>query len=460
MRKRRLLKSHVQAEEEQQASSRRFPHGIYWTLLAILLLVAVWQYDQGEKKIARQHISSAETFAAQAEYISAIQEYRHAMENPRLSRKEKAQIAIKIAQLYADNLHDAELALAFYNQARRFYPASVSRPEIKAKLAELKDQIGVLRSAELAEKDEDTSEATSRVVLLSPPVSDLKGPVVAQVCGRDIHAGALARYLRSKADYQYLVLHPEAPKFDEAIKEFFEREMAYLKAVDERLHERPGLAEQLYDYQRLVLAQHYRKEFIDTAEQPDEKEIRAFYEKYKQRFLIPERIVVGAIGSTTESKVLEAKQLFAQGVRWEDLVTSYCESQSLRAMNGLLGTITPSDKTLPVFGEVPELIKNLATLPPKGILGPMQINHEYILFAILEKLPKQEKSLEEVRPQIEVILRSEKQSQRERGMKSTMNQSTEMTTVSQLKKLLVEYLKNQDRENTSTITHSQPGSDQ
>lgn len=438
----RRSKFRLRTNPEEDQEHPRFPKGALWTLLAILLVLAVWQYDQREQRIARQHVKAAESLLERADYAAAIQEYRRAMENPRLGRKDKAQIALKIAELYDKKLDDPELALAFYNRARRYHPRSTDQPEIKAKMAQLREKIAELGTRELWGEDTGTTGSAAQSLLVLPPAEDLQGPVVARIANADIHAGAVARYLRERIDRATLAAtQGDIPQLEKLLGEFFDRELAFRAAVARGFAARPGIAEQLYDYQRVLLSQQYLEEQRQQRAKVPEEEIRAYYERNRQRFRVPERISLGAIASTSQTLVLEAKRLYEAGVAWRDLVTSFCTSGDLRSRDGLLGTVSVDDKTLPLLGSAEELREKIVHLEPGKVLEPFLHNGEYWLIAVLGRMPAQEKSYEELRPAIEVTLASQRQAQGQRSLPEELRRELGFQLEPEAKKHVLEFLR-------------------
>jgi hypothetical protein len=446
MMRRVKLRKHHKVDEEA-GDNRPIPKGIYWTILALLLVVGVWQYDQRQQQIAQTHVKRAETLAEKADYLAAIAEYRRAMENPRISRKEKAELALKIGALYDRYLDDPELALAFYNRARRYHPRTTDRPEIKAKMAELREKLANRSTQEnVATLEEQATEETTGVRLLAPPPQDLAGGVVVTIAGMPVHAGALARFLEKKGVLGDPQWTQNEQKLTQLMEEFFDTELAYRAAVSRGIHLREGTLAQLYDYQRTLLAQQVRNEERERARLVSEEEIAAYYQKEKKRFSTPARVSVGAIATTSETAVIQARKLYESGARWSDLATSFTTLSDLLPFQGILGLIPEDAESLPLIDPDKELIKKIIALPEGQLLGPVKIGENYWLFASLKKLPGEQKSLEEVRGAIETLLRSEKLADLDKKLKSALRDELQFRLEPNAKARLLEFLKNYNRE--------------
>ncbi len=434
---RRSMKPEIEPQDRQ-----RIPKGIYWTLLALILVIGVWQYDQRQQRIAQSHVSAAERLIKKSDYATAILEYRQAMDNPRLSRKEKAELALKIAELYDRRLDDPELALAFYNRARRLHPRTVDKPEIKAKMAELREKIATRGAVELFAATEETSgELTQEVRLLAPPPEDRSGKVIAHVGDTEIRAGAVARYLAQRGYPQEFLFNPKDQRIDQMIDEFFQKELAFRAAVAEGMHLRSGIAAQLYDYQRTLLGQQWMAEQREKSRIVSDDEIKSYYENHRDRFSVPERLSVGAIAATTETPVLTAKQLYEKGASWRDLNTSFTTHRELMGLDGLLGVVESNETRLPVVGDAGDLMQKLRSVEEGKTVGPLRIGDYYWLFVVFKRLPKIEKTLDEVRGQIEITLRSQKLAQMESQLKESLRKKYPLQIEKEAKARIIEQLK-------------------
>lgn len=437
---RKLRRTRKNADEV--ADERRIPKGVYWTILAVLLVVGVWQYDQRQQRIAHGHVRTAETLEKRADYLAAINEYRRAMDNPRISRKEKAELALKIAALYDTKLDDPELALAFYNRARRYHPRTTDKPDVKAKMAELREKLASRNIGELyAELPESSDEDSSGVRLLAPPPEDTTGDVIAKIGDTEVRAGAVARFLEKKGILSEPLHTLTAEKLLPLLEEFLDRELAYRAAVAAGMHLREGVIAQIYDYQRTVLSQQLLKEKKDKAQLVSEDEIKAFYEKYKKRFYIPARTSVGAIAGTSETAILEAKRLYEGGAKWQDLATSYTDLADLMPYQGLLTILGEDDVFLPIIGEAKELTQELKKLDEGKTLGPKKIGEHYWLFVVLKRFPAEQKSLDEVRSNIELTLRSQKVATTDKQLKEQLRKEHNLAVREDAVGRLIEYLK-------------------
>ncbi len=454
--KRVRLRKIVKRESEE--APPRVPKGLLWTLLTLLVLVAVWQYDKHGQQVAQQHIAKAEAALRRTDVTAAISEYRQALENPRLSRQKKAVLAIKIAELYETGLNDPELALAFYNRARRYHPKSTDRPEIKAKMTELRVRLATQGHFVTGVEGEETTHA-EEVRLLSPPPEDFEGPVIARIGTTEIRAAAFARYVRQRSTLPAVLLKPEDPKLAQWWNDFINRETAYRAAIAEGMHLRPGIIAQLYDYQRTLLSQQLLAEQREKVKSVSEEEIRQFYEKHIDRFKTPARIALGAIANTTETALLDAKQYLKQGASWRDIVTSCCTHSELLQRDGLVGALAANAESIPQFGEAKELIPQLFGLKARQTLGPIKRGDYYWLFIVFQNFPEEKQSFDEVRGQIELTLRSEKVGRTEQQLREDLRSRMKVSTEPNALEKVIEYLKTEETSTTPSVERSERAHD-
>ncbi|MGB9692290.1 MAG: peptidyl-prolyl cis-trans isomerase, partial [Candidatus Sumerlaeaceae bacterium] len=316
-----------------------------------------------------------------------------------------------------------------------------------------REEIATRGASELfAEAGETSGELAQVVRLLAPPAEDLSGGVVARAGDTEIHAGAVARYLRERGYSREFLLNPKDPRLDQMMEDFLQKELASRAAVAQGMHLRPGVATQLYDYQRTLLAQQWLAEERQKSREVAEDEIRKYYESHHERFVTPERLSVGALATTTDSALLRAKELYEKGASWRDLNTSFTTHQELRALGGLLGVVAASDTQLPVVGEAAELIPKLRSLDEGKTYGPVRIGSYYWLFVIFKRMPRNEQSFDEVRGKIEEALRSQKAARTESQIKQSLSKKYALQLEPDAKARIIEQLKVLEGNTTSTAS--------
>lgn len=460
--KRRKLRAE-QPQEEQAGPPPRLRAGLYWTILAVLVVVAVWSYDRRELKEARAHMEQATRYEQQSDYLNALKEYRAAMENPRVSRRQKAELAIKMAKIYQDQLRDDELALVYYKRAQRWYPRSIASAEIKSRITEAQKRLQSGRKDEAAAPFESASDELTLAETPSEPLvpalaSDREGPVVARIGDDEIHAAALARLLLRQSDAEWLLQHPDDPKLDKFFDTQMERELLFRGAIAEGYHRLQAVHERLYDYQRTLLSQQYAKEVEEKTKVVTDEEVRRFWEENKNRFSSPERLVVGIIRHTTESVVLEAKERLARGEDWAKVAEAVMGPES-EISKGIGGTMSADDDVVPLIGKAPDLAKALRESKEGEVLGPIKRDGTYVLLSIRGRIPRKESTLDEVRGQIEVMLRSRKLSEGSKTAFEQLKKKLGFEMDARAKALVVGYakkLKAEQEGTTITATNQAP----
>jgi peptidyl-prolyl cis-trans isomerase D len=161
---------------------------------------------------------------------------------------------------------------------------------------------------------------------------------------------------------------------------------------------------------------------IDTSKteagvQVTRDDLRAYYDQHRDEYRTPEQVKVshiwikmplpGADGKIDENKVAEAqhraddlsKQL-KSGAKFEDLAAKYSEDKESAKQGGSLGWISRS--------QIPELDKAVLSLSKGQISGVVKSSDGFHIIRLDDKQDAHVKSLDEVKDQIEPILKRQK----------------------------------------------------
>jgi tetratricopeptide (TPR) repeat protein len=433
----------------------RVPKGVYWTVLAVLVVLLVLGYDRREQREARDHIAAAEQLQGKEDYTAALAEYRKALENPRLGRKEKAHLALNIAEIYHAKFQDYDLASAYYTRARHLYPKSVDTPEVRARIKAARDRA----SSSALHDSATTAPVSDRVLLVSPPESDAQGPVIARYRGRDIHAGELERALRSLSGYRGILIQPDEKKLEKIIEDYLDRDLAYQAALDNDYQFAPDLNARIYEYQRAILIERFLQDARQKAQTVTNEDVEKFWQENRDRYVEPEKISVGLIKTNTEADARKVIQLVEEGMAWGDAATSMSVDADLVTQRGIAGTITAKDSSIPQVGEAPDVVKTLMEMEQGALSEPVKIENEYCVFRVVTRLPRHESTLDEVRGQIETIIRSQKASSSNKSTAGVLRSEYGLEIDPRAQKLLVAHAREMERQaETAQTTETAPSS--
>ncbi|MGA2856785.1 MAG: peptidyl-prolyl cis-trans isomerase [Candidatus Sulfotelmatobacter sp.] len=156
---------------------------------------------------------------------------------------------------------------------------------------------------------------------------------------------------------------------------------------------------------------------IEGGVQVTRDDFRAYYDQHRDEYRVPEQVKVshiwikmplpGADGKLDDNKVAEAqhraddllKQL-KNGAKFEDLAAKYSEDKESAKQGGSLGWISRS--------QIPELDKTVLSLSKGQISGVVKSSDGFHIIRLDDKQDAHVKSLDEVKDQIEPILKRQK----------------------------------------------------
>jgi parvulin-like peptidyl-prolyl isomerase len=410
---RRLRKypQHHPSEGEPHTSGggRRTPYGLIWLILTVIVLVLVILYDRRSINDAERHISTGKELERKGLFMEALSEYDQAFHNRRLGRKAKAGAALSMAEIYFTHLEDFPAAHQYYVQAKQESPTVFSTRELQehAKTAAARAQgSGVFKSRNNAGgAGSTTATIVQRVELISEPMQDKRGPVLARYNGGEIHAGQVLRELQHRPEFHSPEFRENPEKLRQYMQNALREEMAYQAAVSAGVHKDADLSARLYDYQKQLITQRYLVDRRDLAMKVDNTQVEQYYKEHKDEFVKPGSIQISMIKATSETSATELLDMLRKGAAFQDVATSYSADKSLKNVGGSLGIITEGQTSIPGVGEAPDLVKGLFQLPVHSVSEVVPVGDAFYIFKINSVTPTLNITLDEARGRIENHLR-------------------------------------------------------
>lgn len=404
--RRRLRKRTTENNQPQPPSwLSRVPTGLIWTILALVVLVMVLSYDRREQHEAKEHIANAQQWVKEEHYGQAIAEYKKALENKRLNNKAKGEVALALGNLYYDHFENYDEAYSYYVRAKRLAPKVVRDAATQERIKIAQER----KTGRTVIGDEGTTQTViDRVELIRQPATDLHGPVIARIKGQEIHAGELQRTLQSQPNWQETVLKANDVKLAELVQDYLNRSLLYRAAIDEGFQRNPDVTQKLFDYQKTLISERYLSDAREKALQVSDKEVADYYQKHLSTYCQPARISLAMIKTDTAEKAQKVLEKLRDGAVFGDVATSESIDKASARTHGTVGTISEKDPFVPGIGRIPEVLGELLKMEPPQITGVTQIGNAYYIFKILNKIPRSERTMEELRPEIEQLVRAEK----------------------------------------------------
>lgn len=427
----RRLRKHPQHHagyEAGHAPRRRFPFGIMWLVLTLVVLALVLWYDRRAIHSAQEHIETGRELQSKGLYVEAIGEYDQAFSNNRLGRKPKAQVAISMAEIYYNNLEDFGQAHHYYVLARQISPSTLDDKTVQAhaKDAEMKAKQSASFTRQMpTEKGGTTQTVVQRVDLIRTPAADDKGPVIATYNGGVIKAGELLRALSKRPEFLRPDFREDPAKLRAFLDGVMREDLAYEAAITAGIQKDPDVTERLFDYQKQLITQRYMVARRDEALVVTNADVEKYYNDHRAEYVKPGQITVGVLKSDSETSAAEMLQMLRDGRRFEDVATSYSQHKETAARGGVLGVLKEKDTTLPGIGEAPQVIEGLFKLPEATVTEVTPIAGAYYIFKVLNLQLPLNVTLDEARPRIENILRGRSVDQARAGLDAQLKEQFE-----------------------------------
>lgn len=173
------------------------------------------------------------------------------------------------------------------------------------------------------------------------------------------------------------------------------RELLYRRALEMGIDDLKTTRESLAKAQRYAKSRFLRVAVYDTVAVP-EAELREAYEKRRQEYYFPEEVKVQVLIANDSLTALQLRKMALEGTDFTSLVHQYSLGVGERNPDGIFDW-SPRGKfgTLadPVFG-----------LKVDQISAPVKGEGYYLLFKLLDRRPRRDKTFSEAREQIEAEL--------------------------------------------------------
>jgi len=208
-------------------------------------------------------------------YLQAIAEYNKLIEYGNLTDSEKSNLSYIIGNIYMENLHDYENALASFLKVKIFYPKPKFEQELNMKMVECLERTGRAYEAQ-KEMDKFTS--------LKQEPAIPKGTIVAKIGNRNITMEELETKIKSLPTYMQST-YKEKPKKLEFLKNYVAIELLYDGARRRNYDKDPKINQQIDDIRKSLMVQKLIEEETKNKINVTDTEIKLYYEAHKKEFV-------------------------------------------------------------------------------------------------------------------------------------------------------------------------------
>lgn len=402
---RRFRRKHRVPGERQESWLTKVPAGVYWTLVTLVVLGFVLTYDQRQQRTARDHVAEAAELERRGELEDALEEYRVALSNNRFSRKRRGEVALHVAELYADKLNNPERARYYFNRARYLYPKAADAPEVREKFVKLMAS-GKVTSGSMGSRAADSVADSAST-----------GPVVARIGDEEVRAGAVHRAMANSAPYNFAVRSGDVNALQESVNQYVDDTIVYMAAMDAGMDDDPSINEKLELYKRQLMRDQYRLRMHSDAASTAEK-VRRYYQENREKYAEPGRVSIGLIKLPNKQRAAEAQEQLRAKVAFEDVATSFSIDEFTSTSRGMLGYVDEPSARIPGVANAGSIIKTLMRMKPNQVTQPMEHAGAFYIFKVYNLQPGRIRSLAEVRSSIEAEVNKQMRTESARSVEA------------------------------------------
>ncbi len=193
----------------------------------------------------------------------------------------------------------------------------------------------------------------------------------------------------------------------EAIEQVLQNHLDFLawniKAKEKGIDKRPDVKEKIESFKRSKLAELYDSKQVGQKVEVTEQEIKKYYQTHKEEYIEPTKIQVWEIAVKDLEKANQIYQKVAQNPdEFQKLAKQHTERRGMKRRRGSLGYLS---KNAPRG----QLVKTAFEAGPNQIVEPFKNGPFYSIIKTGDRKESRQKSLKEVKKNVEHSLRREKQ---------------------------------------------------
>jgi parvulin-like peptidyl-prolyl isomerase len=255
-----------------------------------------------------------------------------------------------------------------------------------------------------------------------PPASAQKAMPLAKAGSQTITSVEIKSLLDTQTDEVRRQLLANPKQLEEFVKTEAERKAVLTEAKKAGVDKRPDVAVLMQRLQeQAVLSAYLGPQITPPKDYPGDAEITSYYEKNKERFLVPEQVNVSTIflvvlpawaqDKGLEEKVrTDAQRLAAEARKGGDfaaLARLHSQDRPTAENGGAVGWVTAAQL-------LPELAEAASRMKPGDISEPIRVQLGYHVIRVNDRKPGAQRPLSEVRPAVIQLLVNDYRAKKER----------------------------------------------
>lgn len=372
-------------------------------LLQVTLLVRLPGSGGGANTNVEQLKTVASALQRDALYGPAAEYFERYLEMADLEPEQTANMLYTVGQMYQENLADPEQALALYVRLLELYPDSrIADKARKARVICLQS-LGRDYDAQRSMNQLTTTGETDKV---APSAS---GPIVATVGDKNIHMGDIEERILALPEYMRQQ-YEDAPGRLELLRSMVLQRLLADAARRQGLTDDDQIRRQVRDFEEQILAQQVYQTEVLAGVTVGPADVETYYQAHLDEFAVPRTVTAAQILCESEEDAIAARKAVEESGSFTETAKELSKDEATRNEGGELGVLREGSDLVPRLGRKPELAGVIFGLSTGETSEPIESEDGWRLFHALEDTPSKQRTLDEVGPQVEAMVRRMRES--------------------------------------------------
>jgi peptidyl-prolyl cis-trans isomerase C len=373
-----------------------------WSVLSIFLI-----FTQINGANLSEKINQAKLYEERKQYEEAAKLYKEILGAKELNKNDKFNIYLIIADIELDKLGRPDSAINYLEECRKTYTDVYRRmDEVLYRLGFAYERTG--RYQDAAEAYQTLAVRFQKSRYLSDALDGVERvfrknfkEYVAFIGEEPITRLEFEREFENIPPFAKQNYESEEGK-RRLLNNLIQKKLLVKEAESRKLYLKSSYIEEMSRAREQALIRALYNE-VTSSIKVDEKEIRDYYEKNKDKYKIPATVSYKIITVNDKDTADYVYQLAKKGTEFDSLVAKFSTDEQTRTSGGLKKDVQQNAKP-------EEVVKTAFSMKVNEISKPIKLEKEnkYAIIKLVEKKPESYRSLDEVRESIKRQIESEK----------------------------------------------------
>ncbi|MGB9824047.1 MAG: peptidyl-prolyl cis-trans isomerase [Candidatus Hydrothermia bacterium] len=373
-----------------------------WSILSIFLI-----FTQLNGANLSEKMNQAKLYEERKQYEEAAKLYKEILGLRELNKNDKFNIYLTLADIELDKLGRPDSAIKYLEECRKTYTDVYRRmDEVLYRLGLAYERAG--RYQEAAEAYQTLAVRFQKSKYLSDALEGVERvfrknfkEYVAFIGEEPVTRLEFEREFENIPPFAKQNYETEEGK-QRLLKNLIEKKLLVKEAESRKLYLKSSYVEEMSRAREQALIRALYNE-VTSSIKVDDKEIRDYYEKNKDKYKIPATVSYKIITVNDKDTADYVYNLAKKGTDFDSLVTKYSTDEQTRSSGGLKKDVQQNAKP-------EEVVKTAFSMKVNEISKPIKLEKEnkYAIIKLVEKKPESYRSLDEVKESIRRQIESEK----------------------------------------------------